>query len=422
MNNIDINGTSAKDWSGHVFPNGIKMIQPNGRRGKQKTITWECECFCGKHFTEVPTKIKSNIRKSCGCLASQNIHNAKMTKSFFNWCTETGNDFYLDLWDYKLNTKEPKDVSYRSEEKIYFKCINGNENHLSEEKYINHITDRGLSSCQCAQCNSFGQYIIDTFGSGYLENIWDYNKNIVSPFAISRCSATKVWIKCTDIKYHDSYFISCNKYYSGNRCPLCKRNSGKVHKNDSFAAKYPDIMNRWSTKNTLDPFNISPSTDKIIWLKCGCGKHDDYSTRVCNAVKASFMCPSCVNESTTSRLQNKVYDFINNELMYKVDRESECKMNMINPDTGRSLPYDNEIDELKLIVEVHGIQHYHLSGFHEMSAKRKGTSPVKEFELIKQHDKIKKEHALKNGYIYLEIPYTFETDDKYKQEITKIIR
>ena len=90
--------TTAIDWSGYIFDNGIKMIRPVGKRGD--AITWECECFCGNHFVEIPSKIKSDIRKSCGCLTPKNISKAKTTKSFYDWCIENSNEYILDLWDY----------------------------------------------------------------------------------------------------------------------------------------------------------------------------------------------------------------------------------------------------------------------------------------------------------------------------------
>jgi hypothetical protein len=74
------------------------------------------------------------------------------------------------------------------------------------------------------------------------------------------------------------------------------------------------------------------------------------------------------------------------------------------------MPFDNEIKELKLIIEVHGEQHYRINGFHRKSAKQKKITVEESFNLQKERDKYKRIFALSQGYFYLEIPYW--TDDK----------
>ena len=86
----------------------------------------------------------------------------------------------------------------------------------------------------------------------------------------------------------------------------------------------------------------------------------------------------------------------------------------MNPKTNRPLPYDNEIVDIKLIIEVHGLQHYQLSGFAEMSAKKFGTTPEQELNYLQWKDNYKKQYAISNGYYYLEIPYWTEKDETYK--------
>lgn len=404
--------TTAIDWTDYIFESGIKAIKPSGKRGD--AILWEYECFCGKHFIELPCKVKNGTRKSCGCLASINISKSKTQKSFYDWCIETSNEYILELWDYDLNEISPQEVSYKNNKPRYFKCINHNDNHHSELKYLNHIVERGISNIQCTQCNSFGQYVIDNFGLDYFKNIWS-SENDANPFEISKSSSKKIFLNCYETKYHGDYQVSCHKFYNGVRCPYCNRNSGKVHKKDSFGSVYNYIMDRWSDENELDPYTLSPMCDKYIWLKCERGRHDDYITKINNAVKANFNCPMCINESTTSKLQNKVYQYITDMYGFHIDTEFNCKLNMINPTTNRILPYDNEIDEIKLIIEVNGLQHYEsLHSWNEISSKRNGTTPEYELEQIKYRDSLKREHAINNGYTFLEIPYYLENNDEYK--------
>ena len=86
------------------------------------------------------------------------------------------------------------------------------------------------------------------------------------------------------------------------------------------------------------------------------------------------------------------------------------------------MPYDNEILDLKLIIEVHGIQHYTITNFAKMSAKKFNTTPEYELEYLRWKDNYKKQFALDNGYSYLEIPYLAEKDDYYKKIIDDKIK
>ena len=78
------------------------------------------------------------------------------------------------------------------------------------------------------------------------------------------------------------------------------------------------------------------------------------------------------------------------------------------------MPFDNELVELKLIIEVHGQQHYEITGFTKLTAEHYGTTEDEELEYQKWKDKYKKDCALDNGYSYLEIPYWTEKDESYK--------
>ena len=82
----------------------------------------------------------------------------------------------------------------------------------------------------------------------------------------------------------------------------------------------------------------------------------------------------------------------------------------------------NEIIDYKLIIEVHGIQHYEITNFAKMSAKKFNTTPEYELEYLQWKDNYKKQYALDNGYYYLEIPYLAEKDNSYKELIDNKIK
>lgn len=113
-----------------------------------------------------------------------------------------------------------------------------------------------------------------------LEDVWDFNKNNKYPNTISKYTHNKVWFKCQDVGYHGSYSVSVNNFMRAvNKnntfgCPYC--HGKKTHPRDSFAQYHidntdPDFLEKyWDyDKNTVDPFEISPSSNKNkVWIKC----------------------------------------------------------------------------------------------------------------------------------------------------------
>lgn len=139
--------------------------------------------------------------------------------SFGRWCEDNDLDI-LDLWDYDKNDKSPYEIAYGSNQKFYFKCQRG-----LHESYLKTISDITLRQNHiiCKKCNSIGQWIIDNYNEQYLNIIWDYDKNIKSPFEVS-CGSSRgiIFLKCFNNSSHPSYPISPSNFTKGRGCPACK--------------------------------------------------------------------------------------------------------------------------------------------------------------------------------------------------------
>lgn len=425
----------------------------------------------------------------------------KIEKSFSDWCIENNRQDLLDRWDYELNKVFPSQVSYKSCVKRWFKCAS-NICHKSELfSLVGQIFDQAYF--QCKQCNSFGEYVINTYGENALLQYWDYNKNTVDPYKISKGSQKKVWIKCklkeyhkshrilvSDFKenfcpyckgikvhikdsfanyhinntdpdflnkywdweknnanevnpweftykshksiwikcqkksYHESYKVVAQNFTTGDRCSYC--GNLKVHYFDSLGYLYPQVLNIWSSKNNLSPYEYSVGSSRKVWFKCDCNNHNDYKRSVDSSIKCDLRCPSCVRERKESILQGKVVNYVLYKYKYIMNHENNCSLVPINPVTNYKLPFDNEIFNLKLIIEVNGKQHYKICGFHFLSAKENNTTPEYELHKQKLYDRYKKYVAFCRGYFYLEIPYWTEKDESYKtlidSKITEILK
>lgn len=338
-----------------------------------------------------------------------------------------GKEAIENLWSNK-NTISPFEIDVCSKKKVWIKC--SKKEYHGDYQIKCHEYKQGNRCPMCASKivhtqDSFAEFQKRRFGKDWVEKCW-CDDNILDPYKIPVYkNHVKVHIKCYNVEYHDFWITPSN--YSTNiyGCPYCGNGSvhHKTHPNDSLGVKHPEIFDIWSDKNQLTPYDYADKTHKKVWLKCKCGKHEDYLRVISDYTSSQITeCPKCVKERRQSFLQEKVSNYIVNELGYNVSHEHNCNCIPINIKTKMPMPFDNEIKELKLIIETHGLQHYELTGWHTTRAKKSGKTPEEEFEYQKWKDEYKKRYAIEQGYSYLEIPYWSEQDDMYKQLILNKIK
>ena len=335
-------------------------------------------------------------------------------QSLYDWCIENNRNDILELWDYDKNNITPKDISFSSSKDYYFKCSKGI--HDSELKKITYLTNS--AKIKCIKCNSFAQHVIDVYGLNTLNRVWcednSYNKWQM-PF---KCNKE---ITLLSYKTQRPYKTSASAFWDIKDI-FEYEGLGNIKECDMLGNKYPQSIEVWSDANLLTPFDYSyGSHDMCIW-ECENGEHDEYIRNIRDSVRTNFKCPYCSHMKRTSELQDKVFNYLTKELNYKTNTEYDCSIVPINPLTGRKLPFDNEVVDLKLIIEVHGLQHYEVTGFSMLRANQTGNTPEEEFEYRKQVDKFKKNYSLENGYHYLEIPYWTKDDESYKELINNKIK
>ena len=140
---------------------------------------------------------KSRLIRLASVTGNKVLNICRECISFGQWCIDNNRHDLLDRWDTDLNEKSPFEVGSNSKYKCYLSCPRGI--HESEQFLVYNLVNHNTKFI-CKKCNSFAQFGIDKYGEDFLKEYWS-DKNILDPWDISRCSATKIWIKC--INYID---------------------------------------------------------------------------------------------------------------------------------------------------------------------------------------------------------------------------
>jgi hypothetical protein len=146
----------------------------------------------------------------------------------------------------------------------------------------------------------------------------------------------------------------------------------------------------WSNKNELKPNQVFKSSGKKYIFKCS--NNHEFPCPLNNITGRNRWCPSCRNktEQNLYELLNQIYSMLKKQ--YKVEW---CK-NM------SYLPFDFVIEELKIIIELDGPQHF------------KQISKWKSPEETRKGDLYKMKCANDNGFSVIRILQEDVYNDKYE--------
>lgn len=343
----------------------------------------------------------------------------RKTKSFNfkQWCINNNKIDWILNWD-DSNSFSPEEISTRKPCVAIFNTPHGiGQMHRA----IATITHQNLDY-QEEYSKTFAYCLYEKFSEQWTQK-WS-KKNVASPSDIRKKSNVEILLNCPR---HGEWITTPKKFnMQKTDCPKCAQelvgeknhinkfknrkmqNTQYMIPNNPLLEDFPYVINFWSEKNIYSPEKYYTGSNAIVWFKCDNNKHEDYSRQICEATMSNFACPYCQREQSWSRLQKKVYAYISNT--YKILNERDCTFVAKNPLTSYPLPFDNEIVELKLLIEVQGIQHYRDYKDSSQLDSTKGNTR-------KFRDEIKKKQAIENGYFYLEIPFYAEYKDEWKKLI-----
>lgn len=121
---------------------------------------------------------------------------------------------------------------------------------------------------------------------------WDYIKNDISPYAVTKNSTKKIWWKCKSCNYSWQATVY-HRTLRNQGCPAC--NNSVVTATNSLAATHPEILKKWNyVKNTdIYPEGVTAGSNKKVWWVCDKG-HEWKAT--VNAIVNGGICPVCCGQ------------------------------------------------------------------------------------------------------------------------------
>jgi len=274
------------------------------------------------------------------------------------------------------NEGNPEDYALNSHKVCWFDCECG---HQFKSSLLN--INKGNTWCPycynrklCGNCVSCK----DKSFASHPKSIHWHSDNICKPTEVLKGSEKKFYFNCD--KCPHKLYISLKKISSQGRwcsyCShqkLCENNDCVMCHNNSFASVE---RSKFLNDKTINPRMLFKSTNKKY--KFDCDKCYYSFDSPLSAITYGIWCPNCVNK-TEEKLFNELTKYYVIKRQYK---PNWCK----NPDTNKYLPFDFSLEDLKIIIELDGPQHFKQIGNWQ--------SP----ELTKINDIYKIKCANKNGY------------------------
>ena len=158
------------------------------------------------------------------CNNGRNVSNAG--KSLYDWCISNNQEQLLAEWDEEKNDgKTPKDYSYGSHAKVWWKCSKGHSwQAVLKSRRYNH----GCPFCSPTYKKvTTGINDLVTWCNAnhrdFILNEWNYEKNgTLTPEIVSKGSHKRVWWKCQAGHEWEAEIKSRTQTH-GNTCPYCKK-------------------------------------------------------------------------------------------------------------------------------------------------------------------------------------------------------
>lgn len=231
----DIYPALSKQW--HPTKNG-RVSPKDVRTQSNKKFWWLCE---KSHEWEAAVYSRTQTKsKQCPYCAG--------TRPSAEKCLQTTHPHLVDEWHIGKNIISPKEITFGSNKKVWWKCKKGHEwqatvGHRSQGKGCPYCSNRIVNSENC---------LATRFPD--IAKEWHSTKNTSTSNDVTPHSHTKIWWECE--KGHE-WFASVNSRAEGSGCPVCYRQNRNryIHRHNIRFKNFIEI----SDKRRLLAVAIDPS-------------------------------------------------------------------------------------------------------------------------------------------------------------------
>jgi very-short-patch-repair endonuclease len=365
---------------------------------RNSNIKYNFNCKCGHEFCAD----LNHISKGTWCpycanpsrkLCNNNDCNQCFNKSF---ASHKKAKFWSDS-----NEESPRNVFKSAANKYKFNCKCNHEFIISLDSVNRGAWCSYCSNQQLCNNNNCDECFNKSFASHKKAKFWS-DSNEESPRCVFKGSQKKYVFDC---KCGHEFKSSLANIYKGRWCPYCSKPAKQLcdDKNcnmcfeNSFASHTK--MKFWSNKNSDVPRNIFKGSDKKYIFNCKCGH--EFCANL-HSITIGSWCPICKNKT-----EKKLYDWLLKQEPTTIHQAKYkwCKNKQL-------LPFDFAIEELNLIIELDGRQHF------------KQVSNWKDPESTQFRDIYKMNKAIEKGYTVIRLLQEDVYNDKnnWKKKLLKHLR
>ncbi len=213
-----------------------------------------------------------------------------MAKSLYDYCIERDEFELLVQWNKEKNGEtSPRDVSYGSHKKVWWKCAHDHE-------WEAPLYSRTGAGSGCPYCTRKKRApATGTLAAEFPQLVqeWHPTKNFgLTPEDVPPATHRKVWWICE--KGHE-WQAQINARTRGTACPVCANKKVLPGVND-LATAYPEIAAQWhpSRNGKRTPRDVVYGNHAKIWWQCE--KGHEWQATILSRTSTGNGCPVCAGK------------------------------------------------------------------------------------------------------------------------------
>lgn len=170
-------------------------------------------------------------------------------KVCFETCLATTHQLLASQWHKTKNSLDPSQITAGSNKKVWWICKLGHE---WESAISNRTSGRNCPYCSNKKVNE--ENCLATTHKELVCQRWDFSKNEISPYLVTRGCTKKAWWKCQN---NHNYYMAIKNASNGNECPLCKNLKKQKHLLAIVKKILPQYDTEWNYKHPKLRFSKS---------------------------------------------------------------------------------------------------------------------------------------------------------------------